>query len=507
MRLDGPAPDQYPACMTALPLLLAGLAASPPPLAGGFECPEAGGAAWREVRTDHFVVQTNLSSGRARELAGEVERLYAVLLHALFKTPPRFPGVVRVVALRSDEEFGLFAFDRAGAFYRRGGGEGPVIVVPGTLDLGQRSVIAHELTHHVAAHVFQRQPLWFSEGLAGYMESIGTSGIGDTPTVGGVPKYRLRSVQPWFGGLGRILDPRKATLDEKEYGLAWALVHYLGNRQQAGFADLQGRFARGQDPWQAWREVFPQWDPAAPGAVAALDDEVGRYLAYGKFGYRDVRLPEAQEITERPLDAAAAHGVRLSLLPWTNRGKPLPEGALRAELDEALRHDPGHVRALRQLALLEKDPAARLALAERAVAAHPEDGQAWALLASLLPEEAAERRLAARRRAAELRPEDGGAQNDLAWTLLEEGRSGEALPLARAAAALEPWNPAVLDTLAAVLADLGQCPPALAVQRRACDLLGEGIPEAARRPYLERLADYERQCGPKPGTEAPAAAP
>jgi hypothetical protein len=207
--------------MSALPVLVAGLvagllsAASPPTLAGDFECPEAGGPAWREVRTAHFVVQTNLSSGKAQALAREVERLYEVLLHAMFKSPPAFPGKVRVVALQSDSEFDLFAPKGIYAFYQRGGSEGPTMVVPGTMDWAQRSTIVHELTHHVAARVFLRQPRWFTEGLATYMESIGSSGPGNAPTVGGVNKERFAGIFPWFGGLARLFD-EKTRFEAKE---------------------------------------------------------------------------------------------------------------------------------------------------------------------------------------------------------------------------------------------------------------------------------------------------
>jgi len=483
--------------MLTLPILVAGLlaAASPPRLAGDFECPSAGGPAWREVQTAHFVVQTNLSSGKAQALAREVERLYEVLLHAMFKSPPAFPGKVRVVALQSDAEFDLFAPKGIFAFYQRGGLEGPTMVVPGYMDTESRRTIAHELTHHVAARIFLRQSHWFSEGLASYMETLGSSGPGNSPTVGGANQGRFRSVFPWHGGLARVFE-EKTKFEHREYGQSWALVFYLFNRQPAAFADLQRRYSRGQDPAQAWREVFPQWDPARPGGMEALDDEVGRFLANGKYGYRDVQLPPEQEVTERPLDAAAAHRIRLSL-PWLNRGEKFPKEAFQAELDEALRHDPGHVLALRLSSFDAKDAAAKQALGEKAVAAHPEDGRAWSLLADTLGEGAPERRLEAQQKAAALLPEDGTAQNNLAWALLEAGRSGEALPLARKAVALEPWSPPVLDTLAAVLDDLGQCGPALAAQQRACDLLGEGYPEAAKKSYLDRLAGLEKQCGAK----------
>jgi hypothetical protein len=50
------------------------LLAAPQARAGRFECPARGGDGWREVCSAHFVLQTDLSSRRARNLAAELER-------------------------------------------------------------------------------------------------------------------------------------------------------------------------------------------------------------------------------------------------------------------------------------------------------------------------------------------------------------------------------------------------------------------------------------------------
>jgi tetratricopeptide (TPR) repeat protein len=311
-------------------------------------------------------------------------------------------------------------------------------------------------------------------------------------------------VFPYHGGAAKVLRSNDLLGDDaaRSYAIAWALVHLLVNRHPQQLAELQGRFLRGQDPKVAWREVFPQWDPATEQVGKALDKEIGGYLLAGKYNYRGVRLPEAAPIPERPMSAAEAHTIRLSL-PWLDRGEKPDPARLKAEIEEALAHDPGHVAALERMAKDRTGDA--LALAERATAAHPEDARAWLFLARSTPD--GERRSAALRKAVEMDGASADAANELAWTLLEAGRSGEALPLARRAVATEPWNEAIIDTLAGVLEDLEQCPEALALQRRAMDVLPEGTSAGARAAFVERRSRLEAACGRPPPAPAPAAAP
>lgn len=492
-----------PSRLAALaPLLLAATAAH----AQDFRCPDRGGPAWREIRGAHVLLQTDLPSGKAQDLARELERMYEVVRLGLLQTTPPAGGVLRVVAFRSDDEFRLFAHRNVAAHYRAGDDTGPVIVMPGVFAEAQRVVVAHELTHHFAAQAFTRQPRWFSEGLACFMETVGSSGPNNTPTLGGIPRHLYARAYPYHGGAGEVLLSRDLRDDTgRQYAISWALVHLLLNRYPQEFGQLQARFGRGQDPAVAWREVFPRWDPASKDGADALDRELGGYLSRGKFSYRDVRLPPTQPVVERPMTAAEAHTVRLTL-PWSNQGEKVELSRIQAEVEEALAHDPGHVAALALLAG-GAAPAERLRLAERATTAHPEDPQAWLLLGRALPETEPERRIEAFRRAAAGEAAGATVLNELAWALLGAGRSGEALPLARRAARLEPWNSLVLDTYSGVLEDLGQCAEALAVQHRAVDVLSERVGERGRAPYLERLARLERLCGQAAGAGSSAAAP
>jgi Flp pilus assembly protein TadD len=90
----------------------------------------------------------------------------------------------------------------------------------------------------------------------------------------------------------------------------------------------------------------------------------------------------------------------------------------------------------------------------------------------------------------------------LAALLAAKGQNKEALPLANRAVDLAPWDPACIDTLAAVAAGLGKCAEALVLQRRAVSLI-----DAARNPislaaiagedaFTKRLREYEASCAP-----------
>lgn len=461
-----------------------------------FRCPEQGGPAWRELRTEHVVLQTDLPSSKAKELAGELERMFVVVRSGLFRNPPPAPGLLRTVAFASEREFKRFAPANAGAYYRRSELSGPVVVMPGTLGDAQRIVIAHELTHHLTAQIFARQPPWFSEGLASFMESMGTRG---SPTLGGAPEHRSWLASAHHGRRIRAADVLTASSFEGDavhaaYAESWALVHFLVNREPERFRELQVRFTRGQDPGAAWREVFPEWDPAVEDGARALDEALDQYLNHrGRYTSRPVRLPPASRVTDRPMTGAEVHAARFSLL-WLAPRIRVEDTELRAEVEHALAHDPGHVEALALLAGAAPNEEA-LRLMELATAAHPEDARAWLTLAAVIPAGQEERRLEALRRAVAADGASAQAANALAWMLLATGRSGEGLPHARRAMAMEPWNAVVIVTLSVVLEDLGQCPEALALQRRAVDVLSDDADATLRAALAERSARLEAACG------------
>jgi hypothetical protein len=498
----------------ALALAVAGTLASGCAGARAFRCPARGGPGWSELRTDHFLLRTDLPERPAAALAGRLERMRAAVAGALGGDD--VPGLVDVIAFATRRELEPFAPAGSPGYYLRYVGGPPRIVLSGELVAWQRALLAHELTHHFLAGRYPRQPRWFAEGLAVYMESLGDDQPAGGLVVGAPPPDRLerarrgrvpvRELLEWSGAAGR----RPA---RELYASSWLLVHWLVHARPDAFAELEGRLRAGAAPAEAWAAALPEHDPRLPGGPEALDAILARYVETDlETTRRPVSVPAAIGYRELAIPSAEVHAIRLAL--W-NQGPPKPAAALREEIDEALREAPDHPLALQLLAGFPGQEPERLA--RRAVRAFPRDPRAWTFLGFSLgapeppprttprdapapasPAEAARaaEREDAFRRAAELAPENPAALHNLATEIAAEGRPGEALPLARRAAELAPWSPPILASLAAILSELGRCAEALPLQERALDAWPEGAPEAGRRALEERRDAYLAQCSP-----------
>jgi tetratricopeptide (TPR) repeat protein len=479
---------------SALPFLLlsawlAGCATTRP----AFRCESRGGRPWIAVTSESFAIVTDLDEDDARELAGELGRVRDGVSASLFQRRHDPPVRVTVIAFRSTSDYQSFAPPGSAAYYARGASD-PKIVMPGSMDMAQRRILAHEMAHHVASYVLLRIPRWFSEGLATWAETVGTTSSGIRMVTNAVPPGRRPLARPQripardLLAWGNDVQPEDPA---PYYDAAWLLVHFLVNQDPDGLRAFEARLASAEDPDRAFREVFPQWNPDMPGGTQALDRELDDWVKNGRYDPHPVRPGPPSEVVVRPLPSAEVHAIRVLL--WA--GGTAGEGdavAIRAELDEGLAEDPGHPVLLRELAHRQGlDP---LPLARISVKAHPGDPRAWSFLAESLPAGAIDEREAALRRARELAPRKANALASLAALLLDAGRSGEALPLARQAVLLSPFSPAVLDIYAAVTADLGNCQQALVASQRVLDVLPEGSTPADLARFQARQAAIRSAC-------------
>jgi tetratricopeptide (TPR) repeat protein len=473
-----------------------------------FVCPARGGPAWRDVGSSHFLLRTDLDVQDATALLARLERLRTAVVSVLFDEVPASRAGVEVVAFRTDAEYRRFAPPGVDAYYLRSAGGPPRIVLAGKVDKRQRVMMAHELTHHYLSSVFVRQPRWFSEGLATLMEPTGEQDEGPLMKVGQPPAARLarlagssrrvtsRELLAWDGG-STAFHP---SIDY--YGASWLLVHYLAYRTPDRFADLQRRLVKGEPPEAAWGATYPEWDPARSRGLESLDLALETYLgAEAQTRYRQVPETWHREPVVRLIPPAEIHAIRLGL--W-NQGPDKGTSALRAEVDEALSEDPDHPLALQWLATLTGEPP--IPLARRAVSSHPDDPRAWTFLAGALKgEEHDVERLLAYRTAATLAEGNAAALHNLSVELLVQGRSGEALPVAREAVRLAPWSPPLLDGYAAVLVDLGLCAQAVDAQSRALEVLSERSADPVRKALIDRLQQIRVQCRLAPPSSPPSA--
>ena len=95
----------------------------------------------------------------------------------------------------------------------------------------------------------------------------------------------------------------------------------------------------------------------------------------------------------------------------------------------------------------------------------------------------------------QLQPRNGLAANNVAWLMLQQGKPG-ALPYAKQANELMPGQPALMDTMASVLAAEGQLPKAIELQK-------EALARTPQDPKLRlNLARLLIQAGDKPQARA-----
>ncbi|MGA8890780.1 MAG: DUF1570 domain-containing protein [Anaeromyxobacteraceae bacterium] len=493
---------RFAATVAALLLPAASLAAT------SFTCAAKGGPEWRIYESEHVLLRTDLSPSRAEEMVRELELARAAVLQAMFSKPPPIPGQVHAIAFSSDSEFWEVAPDHAAAYVTTIDGFTPLVVLPGTLQAATRTLLIHELTHHLSSFPLLRKPMWLNEGFAMYLESMGSKALGARMTVGSIPEMmpvpRKRSQRVLVKDLlaWKRIDPDwVGETVRRHYVSSWFLVHYLVNKQTAGFYEMFRRLGRAEDPRVAWKGAFPQWDPDDADALDDLESKLDTYGRGESFQYHEIEPRVSPKVTSRPLPPAEVHAYRAMLLPHGGtRSIPL----LRAEVDEALSEDPADPMAIAVLAGL--DPKLDvLPMARASAKAHPADWRAWSLLGDALAKGPREEFLSARRKAVEVAPSEPVALQELARDLSAAGEAREAAGPALALLKLAPWSPTTHDTVAQVAMSLGLCADALRAQQRAVDTLSDRAPPEVRVEKEKALAGYQQRCTAPAGDARPPA--
>jgi hypothetical protein len=349
-------------------------------------CPAAGGPAWTELQGAHFRLRTDLPPAAARAALTDLELLGAALLIVFGAAPDLDTGKVPAVVV--DRGWTDFAPHRVGGYFTNVLFQ-PLVVMTAGSDLHRQQVINHELVHYLSRLVMPRQPLWLSEGLASYYETIefdtGTGRI----TVGKPAPERLRFAQ--HGGLN--IEKMFAATEVGEdagafYAAAWITTHYLMNHHGSAFNGYEKALRGGASFDAAWRAAFGAQTPAQ------LATEVQHYLEDGgQYAVLIYRFPpyEPTAPIERSLGDADIHATRALLYATGARTRPTSDGdaklkleegtrGAKRELDEALRQDPDHVAAHAILHWLLGAPI-DLERASAATRKSPRDWLAWLLLA------------------------------------------------------------------------------------------------------------------------------
>ncbi len=459
-------------------------------------CPEKGGRPWFEARSPHFLVRTNLEAGAAEKTALELERSRRALTLAFGRGfDPK--GVVDVYVVRNQFELDEFSPGALSGMALRGPdgvtlvmkGEGYLVADAPSVDQLQ----LHELAHYLSGYALLRQPRWFAEGLAQYLETLQLAGDEQSVQIGRADKNSYVYVQLhgrvdfeelWAWDL--LTETRQAQM-QAYYASSWVWVHFLMNQHPQRFSRFQAGLARAEDPKAAWARAF------GDVSIASLNAELNNYQKSGRYTVLSVPLPQDKPaIKVRPLEDAEVHVVRAKLFGMLS---PQNTEQIAVELAEAGRLDPTGLATVELTT--DADPQSLVTRLRGVLAHHPKDPAVWRALSRAMSAHAegdpAERE-AAMRQAVTTNPDHPGVHNNLAWFLIQQQKAQEAVAFAARAVQLAPWASHILDTHALALARTGKCADAVLLQKRAVDMLGERASAGTRLDYLERLATFEKGC-------------
>jgi hypothetical protein len=470
-------------------LLLVGCAHGPRP-------PQLDG--WRELRSAHFLLRTDLPSPDARTTLERLETLRAALQSVWSEADAAdAPGITLAIVLRDRAELQSFTPWTGFATVTR---RGPLIVASGPeVAFGDLSphpeLLAHEVAHGLDRRWMPGAPRWFDEGLASYLESAELIDAGRV-RLGGlsrdeVEQARAHHLMPLDTVAAAAWESASPSELLEIYRSARLWVHLLRAGEPARMRALEAALHRGVAWRTAWADVRRGLD------TAGLEDALRGWLYVGTLPTELRRFsPPRVQVQERVLAPWEAHLTLAELLGAVSGD--VPSDRQRAELEAAARAAPDEPLPRVLLADLEDDPDRRLARAEALRKDYPRSPDAAVLLARVLREDGGpvEGRREAMLDAVVLAPDDVDA---LTAHALEEARVGElarAFQSLRRAEALAPWNPGVFVTRAAVLTRLGDCQEALDAVQRAMDVLPDEASGAALAPLLEERARIQGTCRP-----------
>lgn len=505
-----------------------------------FGCGKAGlsgtdGSAWRELRTKHFVMHTELDEDDAAEAINTFEKQYDLLSSMIFDTdePPEYS--TRVVIFESEQGYRKFGPPLSGGYYTtRIPGElesQPTMVLFGEPTMINRVSFLHELAHRFLVTAMGNMPVWLGEGLAEYYSTITVDGdkavLGnDVPSFGFVmrPEWEVvrhsshdqimipvpRLPRPsdlmqmshvdFYGDPANKAEAYEGDLVRLQfanYGAAWSLVHLLKNGPES-YRDVYERamnaIAEGKSAAQAFSDVLEGV------SKAELDEAWLEHLnRRGTTLWRtDYSEPPDVKPDLRTMSPAAAHLLLARLGPRENPKAEILKLIEQARATHERDAECNAVEAAYRLRAGEKIEARQLfeqAVAEAGekpeylhgiVASYTAADDADALGQQVEAPEAlmkAVKQLASSATTA-------GQFNSVAWAYALTGHAKEGVAPAEQSLRLDPNCWECFDTYGRVLAELGEFNAAAESQELAIGRLPDRAPSKLRKSLEDKLQQY-----------------
>lgn len=427
-----------------------------------FECTVHGGRVVRQVETEHFVVTSDLDEDVLVKQASELEQLWQAWV-VFFGHQPATSARLSVV-LSSGGATAEFIEGAAGFVHY---GAVPVMMsdVSGydtPTGVKYYSANAHEMAHFVSHFWLRRQPRWFAEGLANYLDDANFIRDG---------VVRMGRWQ-WNGGEVDTLETmwawdqmRESGANEgQRYSSAWAWFHFFSNKEEGRLNRWLTALRTARSPTESFEEIFPKTE------WAALHKRLEAYLNEGKYRGWETRGLEAGEVSKpRELAPWEVHLIRREYFD--------DDTTRREEVRRAVSLAGSVTPPELTLARYEDDlrgPQQSEVLAEL-----PSDPRAI-LQASYAPDLSPLHRFNLSKRAVAALPDHVGAQSRFARLALHRDTPA-ALAAAQKAASLAPWWDAPYYLQAEAFSLLGRCDEALAALEDVRSLIADGQPARHRR--------------------------
>ena len=138
--------------------------------------PERGGAAWIELTSKHFVLDTDLDAAEADSTLTEFEGIHSAIEDVAFPSDAEPRAPIRIVLFAREKDYRPFGRkDTAGYFTPQLPNDldgVPTMVLWGGLVQSTRVTFQHELTHLFVRRSLGWAPRWLNEGLAEYYETF-----------------------------------------------------------------------------------------------------------------------------------------------------------------------------------------------------------------------------------------------------------------------------------------------------------------------------------------------
>lgn len=335
-------------------------------------------AEWRRAESPNFILYGNLPERVLRERILLLEDYDHLLRTIIAVTEPPTPNKLHVYILDNGRDLRTVQQMPAGivGFYAATP-DGIAAFIDNSAESAGNETLFHEYAHH-----FMRQyrpnayPAWYVEGFAEYFMTARFSG--GRIDIGNYSPGRAYAIMQgqWLPMdrilYGQPLDFRGDAMGQF-YAQSWLLVHYF-------YSTPERQAALGRYLVAARSDNRGALQAATGMDVAALTQELHRYIGHGSIDFRRMTRPEGETpppvtVTSLPrgADDLIVYEAALAIGIEEERGRTyLP--TIRAA---AARHpgDPFAERVLAHAELLYGDAAAADRLLDRLIAANPQDAE------------------------------------------------------------------------------------------------------------------------------------